>query len=189
VCGGACVSCNQAGRAGRCTPYAAGADPENECPGTDKCKSNCDGVGACAFPQSDVTCRTCYLCDGAGECSIHNDVVCGSGGSSGSGGRSANGGSGGSSARGGSGGSSPRGGSGGGVAGAGGAAGHASVMGGNAGSPGDAASDAGSANLHKSGCGCTLADGAGSGAGVAAPVWLVGVAVRALRRRRRKDWR
>jgi len=92
ACTGTCASCNQAGRAGWCTPYPAGTDPEKEC-GQDAgaCKPSCDGVSACALPTGATTC-------GAG----------GSGGNSGgSGGYRANlGGSGGSlSALGGRGGS------------------------------------------------------------------------------------
>ncbi len=78
ACVGTCASCNLAGRAGKCTPYPAGTDPQNECGnGTGVCKSTCDGVGSCAYPQAEVTCGTCLTCDGMGTCSIY-DYYCGS---------------------------------------------------------------------------------------------------------------
>ena len=167
ACAGTCASCNQAGRTGRCTAYAVGTDPEKECPGTGKCKATCDGVSACAFPQSEVVCSKCYYCDGAGECSAYDFFSCGTGGSSGN-----SGGSGGNS--GGSGGNS------------GGSGGHALSVGGGGGSQKDAAGDAGTPNPHKSGCGCVLGEGVHSEAGSTAALLLVGAALSLMRKRRRK---
>ena len=83
ACTGTCASCNLAGRAGKCTPYPAGTDPENECgSGTGVCKSTCDGVGSCAYPQTTVSCGTCLTCDGMGTCSNY-DYYCGSYGGTG----------------------------------------------------------------------------------------------------------
>ena len=122
ACTGTCSSCNLAGRAGKCSPYAAGTDPQGECgKGTGVCKSTCDGVGSCAYPQTAVTCANCYTCDGMGTCSNY-DFYCGmmggtggsyypDGGAGGAGGFSVDGGLGGSggyaTSKGGSGGSIP----------------------------------------------------------------------------------
>ena len=77
ACAGTCASCNLVGRAGQCTPYPAGTDPQNECGvGTGVCKSTCDGVDSCAFPQTTVSCGNCYTCDGMGTCSNY-DYYCG----------------------------------------------------------------------------------------------------------------
>ena len=43
ACDGVCETCAAADSVGTCTPYAAGTDPENECPGT----SVCTGASAC----------------------------------------------------------------------------------------------------------------------------------------------
>jgi MYXO-CTERM domain-containing protein len=76
ACDGLCVSCNQAGRVGKCTPYQAGTDPQTECgDGAGACKSTCDGVGHCAFPQYTVKCGDCLTCDGFGSCSSY-DYTC-----------------------------------------------------------------------------------------------------------------
>jgi hypothetical protein len=76
ACDGACVSCNQEGRVGKCTPYQAGTDPQTECGnGTGACKSTCDGVGNCAYPQYTVKCGDCLNCDGYGSCSSY-DYTC-----------------------------------------------------------------------------------------------------------------
>ena len=107
ACNGTCVSCNQAGLAGKCSPYPFGNDPEKECSkGSGTCKSACDGVGSCVYPAYGSTCGNCMLCDGGGNCSM-SDPFCnlGTGGSSGYGGISGRGGSsgyGGITARGGS---------------------------------------------------------------------------------------
>jgi hypothetical protein len=77
ACTGTCSSCSLEGRAGKCSPYPAGTDPQGECGvGTGVCKSTCDGVGACAYPQGVVTCGNCYTCDGMGTCSNY-DFYCG----------------------------------------------------------------------------------------------------------------
>ena len=77
-CAGACVSCNQAGRVGQCSPYAAGSDPERECePGQDPCRSTCDGVGACDYPASGTLCGRCASCDGLGTCTPDYSASCG----------------------------------------------------------------------------------------------------------------
>jgi len=94
-CDGTCVSCNQAGLAGKCSPFTAGTDPGKECStGTGTCKSACDGVGACAMPPYGTTCGNCMFCDGAGSCDMP-DPSCGfgTGGSPGYGGSTGYGGS------------------------------------------------------------------------------------------------
>jgi MYXO-CTERM domain-containing protein len=129
-CSGTCMACNQAGREGKCSPYTAGSDPQNECgKGTGICKSTCDGANGCAFPSNAVSCDKCMTCDGYGSCSYY-DYYCsarggtggwyptgGTGGyvypTGGTGGYSSRGGSGGYYPTGGSGGYSSRGGSGG----------------------------------------------------------------------------
>jgi hypothetical protein len=76
VCSGPCVSCNQAGHVGACTPYQAGSDPQAECgQGDGVCKSTCDGAGSCAFPQYSVSCGYCLTCNGYGACSNY-DFTC-----------------------------------------------------------------------------------------------------------------
>jgi hypothetical protein len=76
ACTGACVSCNQTGRLGKCTPYQAGTDPQGECgEGEGACKSTCDGAGNCAFPQYTVPCGNCLTCNGLGSCSSY-DFTC-----------------------------------------------------------------------------------------------------------------
>ena len=148
ACTGACVSCNQAGQIGKCSPYAVGTDPQNECgKGTGVCKSTCDGVGNCAYAGYTVSCGDCLTCDGNGTCSNY-DPYCfnygtggyyyptgGTGGyyypTGGIGGYIPNGGSGG---RGGAGGSVPFGGSGGFATSKGGAAGSLPNVGGAGGS-------------------------------------------------------
>jgi hypothetical protein len=77
ACDGTCMACNQAGLAGKCSPFAAGSDPQQECgKGSGACKPACDGVGACAYPPYGTTCGTCLLCDGMGMCS-QMDPYCG----------------------------------------------------------------------------------------------------------------
>jgi MYXO-CTERM domain-containing protein len=142
ACAGTCASCNQAGRAGKCSPYPAGTDPQSECGGgSGVCKSTCDGTGTCAYPGGTVSCGTCYSCDGMGTCSNY-DYNCGSyggsGGSySGSGGRPypSGGAGGGVPILGGAGGRIPNlGGAAGGIPNLGGAAGGIPNLGGSAGS-------------------------------------------------------
>ena len=122
ACTGACASCTQAGQVGKCSPYAAGTDPQNECgQGTGVCKSTCDGVGNCAYAGTTVSCGNCLTCDGMGTCSNY-DPYCG--GPGGTGGKPyPTGGSGGSIPNGGSGGTVPMGGSGGYTTGKGGSGG------------------------------------------------------------------
>ena len=108
ACAGKCVSCNQADRAGTCSPHAAGSDPQNECGlGSGLCRSTCNGAGDCDYPQNGTVCGRCEICDGAGECFAPGPVACGTGGTSGAGG------AGGSSGVGGAGGGSGVGGAGG----------------------------------------------------------------------------
>jgi hypothetical protein len=72
-CGSHCMACNQPGRMGQCSPFAAGTDPESECgKGDGVCKSTCDGVGNCVFPQTNVTCGNCLKCDGFGMCTSYD---------------------------------------------------------------------------------------------------------------------
>jgi MYXO-CTERM domain-containing protein len=79
ACDGSCVACNQPGHVGQCTPYQAGSDPQSECgQGADVCKSTCDGVGNCAYPQYSVSCGNCMTCNGLGSCSNY-DYTCGYG--------------------------------------------------------------------------------------------------------------
>jgi hypothetical protein len=89
ACTGVCVSCNTSARAGKCSPYTAGTDPQIECGvGDGLCKSTCDGVGACVFPAWGQPCADCMLCDGFGKCSQY-DPYCsfpGTGGFGGTGG-------------------------------------------------------------------------------------------------------
>jgi len=71
ACNGQCVSCNQAGFAGRCSPYKAGTDPEKECgTNTGVCGATCDGVSACAYPAYGSSCGGCSVCDGMGTCFV-----------------------------------------------------------------------------------------------------------------------
>jgi hypothetical protein len=63
ACDGKCVSCNQTGRAGQCTGYAAGSDPENECGiGEGVCRATCNGSGACDFAAMGTSCGSCDPC-------------------------------------------------------------------------------------------------------------------------------
>jgi uncharacterized membrane protein YgcG len=91
ACDGKCVSCNQAARAGKCSGYAAGSDPENDCGrGQPPCRSTCNGAGACDYPQWGTPCLSVGYCDGAGLCFDPNAPPStggtGTGGASGSGG-------------------------------------------------------------------------------------------------------
>jgi MYXO-CTERM domain-containing protein len=256
ACTGECMSCNQTGRAGTCTGYAAGTDPESECgKGTGVCRSTCDGIGSCAFPQWSMSCGECLRCDGAGDCSVYDYLTCpwGTGGyaggfggrpypTGGSGGYIPNvGGSGGYAGgfggrpypTGGRGGYPPNvggsggyvsslGGWGGGVPALGGVAGSLTVLGGAGGLPvvggsagnvprrdgaagsvlgyggnlpglgggpgsrDGAAGDAGTLNLHKSGCSCEVGGGGLAGPGLALPFLLAGAAWSFLHKRRRR---
>jgi hypothetical protein len=133
-CDGACVSCNQTGRAGKCTAYTIGSDPESECGvGSDPCRMVCNGAGACDAPTYGTPCGTCAVCDGYGVCAPPDPSVCGGdAGAGGAGGSSGTGGSaGGTGGRGGAGGT---GGTTGGTSGRGGAGG--TIIGGTGGSGG-----------------------------------------------------
>lgn len=84
-CAGDCQSCNLAGSAGTCSPYASGLDPENDCP---LCQM-CGGGTACVnqplgtdlFEECSASAAsTCGLngsCDGLGGCAKWNaNTVC-----------------------------------------------------------------------------------------------------------------
>ena len=84
ACTGTCVSCNQAGRAGKCSAYSAGSDPESECgAGSGSCRLTCNGAGACDSPPSGTPCGLCATCDGAGTCFSLGPSACGAGGGGG----------------------------------------------------------------------------------------------------------
>lgn len=90
ACVGPCRSCNQPGRAGRCLLFAAGTDPENECPAqsAESCGTTgtCDGQGACALHPAGTACSNAYCqgdvlvvagsCNGAGDCIETKPVDC-----------------------------------------------------------------------------------------------------------------
>ena len=108
ACDGTCVSCNQSGRAGKCSAYAQGSDPENECTfGLGACRATCNGAGACDYPRAGTPCGTgCQSCDGNGMCVDAPDASsCASGGAGGAGGTGGRGGTGGASGLGGASGS------------------------------------------------------------------------------------
>jgi hypothetical protein len=119
ACDGKCVSCNQASRAGKCSDYAGGSDPENDCgSGSGICRSTCNGAGGCDSPQRGIVCGPCQICDGAGACIVPDPLACApsdnrdasAGGTGGSGGTGGAGGAGGASGRGGAGDAGPAGG-------------------------------------------------------------------------------
>ncbi len=86
ACDGTCVSCNQAGRIGKCSDYTAGSDPESECgAGSDPCRFTCNGAGACDAPPEATPCGFCATCDGAGTCFTPDPSPCGAGGTGGTG--------------------------------------------------------------------------------------------------------
>ena len=94
ACDGTCVSCNQSGRAGKCSAYTQGSDPETECTfGLGVCRATCNGAGACDYPRAGTPCgNSCQSCDGNGMCV--NGPSCapsGTGGRSGAGGTGAGG--------------------------------------------------------------------------------------------------
>jgi hypothetical protein len=138
ACDGTCVSCNQVNHAGKCLPYAAGSDPQNECGlGGGACRSTCNGAGACDYPQAGASCGPCQTCDGNGVCQNPDPYnYCGTGGSGGFGGRGGTGGVGGRGGTGGTAGTMVGGAGGlvtGGVGGRGGTGGTAGAMVGGAG--------------------------------------------------------
>jgi hypothetical protein len=207
ACTGTCASCKQVGRIGKCSPYPAGTDPQGECgKGTGVCKSTCDGVGSCDYPQMAVTCGTCLTCDGMGTCTNY-DYNCGyyggTGGywvenTGGTGGRYIGGAGGRDTSRGGS---TGYGGNVGGAAGfvtiplgAGGAG--ASSSGGptGAGGAGDLLPDGavGDATtdptLHRSsGCQCEVGQARRTNSGLVMPFLAIGAALLLAQRRRRKS--
>jgi hypothetical protein len=158
ACDGTCVSCNQVGRMGKCSPFTAGSDPQNECGlGSGVCRSTCNGAGACDYPQAGIPCGPCQVCDGNGVCWLDSTpYLCNTGGNGG-------GGAGGTSGAGGTGGSI--------VGGAGGAGGV--VTGGSGGSimggAGGVASGGlgGHAGTGGSAIGGTVLGGAGGAGGFA----------------------
>ena len=175
ACTGACVACNLSGRTGTCSPYPAGTDPESQCTvGTGACKSTCDGVGACGFPDRATACGTCTFCDGKGQCSIEALYCSSSGGTTGTTSDPGKGGAGGSVSgsggrgTGGTGGNStsPKGGSGGTSSGAGGTAGSGgSISTLASGSGGAGGSAAGSAGASQGGGGGLPTAGSGGSSG------------------------
>ncbi|MGB8298982.1 MAG: kelch repeat-containing protein [Polyangia bacterium] len=172
ACDGACVSCNQTGRAGKCTAYTIGSDPESECgAGSDPCRMVCNGAGACDAPQYGTPCGTCAVCDGYGACAPPDPSLCGTGdaGADETGGTGGMGGSSGMSGTGGQGGSSGT------TSGTGGGAGGSnSAAGGRGGSAGTIISSTGGSGGTSGGTGGSVATGgtiigsAGSSGGTAA---------------------
>ena len=90
-CGKSCQSCAQSGRLGRCTPFTAGTDPEDDCPACQVCNGGescqnamegtdpagecnafaCNGQGAChqsCNPATNQGCRTGATCNVQGQC-------------------------------------------------------------------------------------------------------------------------
>ena len=84
ACAGTCMACNQTGQVGKCTPFAAGTDPQKECgQGDGTCKSACDGVSGCGYPSTNVSCDKCMTCDGYGKCDSYDPYCWNYGGSGG----------------------------------------------------------------------------------------------------------
>jgi MYXO-CTERM domain-containing protein len=135
ACSDTCVSCNQAGRQGKCTAYASGSDPESECgSGSDPCRHTCNGAGTCDAPKSGTFCGICASCDGAGTCTRFDPALCGvegadGGADAGAGATGGNGGATGTGGQGGTGGSTGLGGNRGGTGGNSGAGGNAGESG------------------------------------------------------------
>jgi hypothetical protein len=174
ACDAACVSCNQSSLAGKCSAYAAGSDPENECgSGHPGCRATCNGAGDCDYPQWGTPCGDCLVCDGIGYCNEPANASCvtpnfGTGGASGSGGTGGFG-AGGVSGNGGAGGFGAGGASGSGGAGGlgstitGGASGLGGTSAGGAGESGGARSSGGAIGVGGSGVGVTVGGSGGSG--------------------------
>jgi hypothetical protein len=91
ACGGPCVSCNLAGRAGECAPVSVGSpDPHGVCIpealGTCGNSGLCNGLGGCARYAAGTECKpsSCAagseipmsICDGNGTCLIGAPVTC-----------------------------------------------------------------------------------------------------------------
>jgi len=166
ACDGKCVSCNQAMRAGKCSGYALGSDPESECgSGSGICSSTCNGAGACDSPQKGIQCGPCQICDGAGACIIPDPFACGPSDlvDSGAGEAGGTGGVGGASGTGGKGGAGGTSGTGG--IGAGGIGDGGTIVGG-AGSVGGASGRGGTIDVGPGGAGGVVgAGGSSSGTG------------------------
>ncbi|MFH1811008.1 MAG: hypothetical protein ABIJ09_19865 [Pseudomonadota bacterium] len=79
ACNGFCERCDVADHLGQCWPVADGTDPDGECSGSGLCAGHCDGVRACAFPDSTQLCDLCTACDGTGSCDqiTADDPACG----------------------------------------------------------------------------------------------------------------
>jgi hypothetical protein len=189
ACAGTCVSCKQVGLVGKCSPYAAGSDPQNECnAGTGACKASCDGVGNCSYPSYTVSCGNCLTCDGYGSCTNY-DYNCSNWGGMGGWPYGAGGSYGWPYGTGGNASWTypPVGGIGGGSSyplyGYGGTAGTNPSYGGTGGSPGTTGPGV---NLHKSGCSCELGYAKPADAGLTTPLLIAGVALLLARKRRRK---
>lgn len=89
ACEGTCESCT-AGVDGRCSPYAAGSDPDSECAveTPESCGSTgvCDGARKCTQYGPSTVCEpsSCtdgtqtnpHTCDGAGTCADRGTTVC-----------------------------------------------------------------------------------------------------------------
>jgi hypothetical protein len=168
ACDGLCASCNQTNRAGKCSAYAAGSDPEKECGlGSGLCRSTCNGAGACDYPQDGTPCGTCKACNGAGACFDIDPSDCANSGTGGvggfGGGTGGTGGFGGTVASGASGGGGASG-FGGMITGGGGGRGGGSGAGG-ATSSGSTVSAGGAIPGGTSGSGGSLSGGADGGSG------------------------
>ena len=173
ACNGTCASCNLPGQAGKCSPYSAGTDPQNECgKGTGVCKSTCDGVGSCAYPAAAVPCASCTVCNGFGSCSQYDPYCAFTGGAGGGFGGSIGGsggyttGRGGATSYGGSGGyTTVRGGSGGGttIYPTGGSGGYTTARGGSGGYTTSYGGSGGYTTIVTTGGGTTTARGGSGG--------------------------
>ena len=90
ACSGTCVSCNQPGSVGRCTPLGAG-QPDPACAAKDAstCGTTglCDGFGNCSIFPKDTICKpatcsgnvllnTARTCDGLGTCRDPELIEC-----------------------------------------------------------------------------------------------------------------
>lgn len=90
ACGGFCVSCNQPGKLGTCSPHPANTDPDNNCPATEAkdCSFDgmCDGNGGCRLHVAGTVCANALCqpsdlihadtCNGLGQCVDGGSVNC-----------------------------------------------------------------------------------------------------------------